>query len=65
MIHRYFKVDNFKSRKILKGISREYYIPEPIDLMAEEEDVPTAVIEEIKIKDKFSSSYFHFKINSF
>jgi len=65
VIHRYFKVDNFKSRKILKEISREYYIPDPIDLISEEEDVPAAVIEEIKIKDKFSSSYFHFKINSF
>jgi prepilin-type N-terminal cleavage/methylation domain-containing protein len=65
VIQRYFKVDNFKSRKILKEISREYYIPDPIDLISEEEDVPAAVIEEIKIKDKFSSSYFHFKINSF
>jgi len=70
VISRYFKVDDFKSRKILKNISREYYIPEPINLSADEESadkesVPNAVIEEIKIKDKFSSSYFHFKINSF
>ncbi|HIP18036.1 MAG TPA: prepilin-type N-terminal cleavage/methylation domain-containing protein [Sulfurovum sp.] len=66
VINRYFRVDDLKSRKILKEISREYTIPEPISLTAEEEEgTPSAVIEEIKIKDKFSSSYFHFKINSF
>jgi prepilin-type N-terminal cleavage/methylation domain-containing protein len=69
VLHRYFKVDDFKSRKILKEISREYYIPEPLNLTGEEEDSPTdmpsAIVEEIKIKDKFSSAYFHFKIKSF
>ena len=65
VIERYFKVDDLKSRKILKKISREYFIPEPIQLIADETEAPTAVVDEIKIKDKFSSSYFHFKINSF
>ncbi len=65
VIERYFKVDDLKSRKILKKISREYFIPEPIQLIADETEAPTAIVDEIKIKDKFSSSYFHFKINSF
>ena len=65
VIERYFKVDDLKSREVLKNISREYFIPEPIQLIAEEEEAPSAVIDEIKIKDKFSASYFHFKINSF
>ena len=65
IVEKYFKVEDLKSREILKKISREYFIPEPIHLMADEEATPTAVVDEIKIKDKFSSSYFHFKINSF
>ncbi len=65
IIEKYFKVDDLKSREILKKISREYFIPEPIQLMAEGESTPSAVVDEIKIKDQFSSFYFHFKINSF
>jgi len=65
IIEKHFKVDDLKSREILKKISREYFIPETIQLMAEGEITPSAVVNEIKIKDKFSSFYFHFKINSF
>lgn len=65
IVEKYFKVDDLQSREILKKISREYYIPEPIQLIADETETPTAVVDEIKIKDKFSASYFHFKINSF
>jgi len=65
IVSRYFRIDDLKSREILKQISREYFIPEPIQLTSEEEDQPSAIVEEIKIKDKFSSSYFHFKINTF
>ena len=65
ILSHYFKIDDFKSREILKNIYREYNIPEPIKLSADEEGIPTAIIEEIKIKDKFSASYFHFKINTF
>jgi prepilin-type N-terminal cleavage/methylation domain-containing protein len=69
IVEKYFKIDELKSREILKNISREYYIPEPIQLIPEEQDTltptPAAEVEEIKIKDEYSSSYFHFKINSF
>ncbi len=65
IVEKHFKVDVLKSRNILKKISREYFIPEPIQLIGEEVDTPTAVVNEIKIKDQFSSSYFHFNINSF
>jgi len=64
ILSRYFRIDNFKSREILKQISRTYFIPEPIQLTDEEEGQPSGTVEEIKIKDKYSSSYFHFKINS-
>jgi len=62
---RYFKIDKLKSREILKKISREYFIPEPIQIIADETETPAAIVDEIKTKDKFSASYFHFKINSF
>ena len=65
VIGNYFRISDSKSREILKNISREYYIPEPIKLNGDDENSPLATIEEIKIKDKFSSSYFHFKINNF
>lgn len=68
ILERYFKIDDFKSRDILKNISRTYYIPEPVKLDEDEENtegMPTAVAEEIKIKDQYSSSYFHFKLDSF
>ena len=65
VVERYFKVDDLESREALKKISREYFIPEPIQLIADENEAPAAVVDEIKIKDQFSSSYFHFKINAF
>jgi hypothetical protein len=49
----------------LKNISREYTIPEPIRLDSDEEGMPSAVIDTIRIKDKYRSSYYHFKINNF
>ena len=65
VIGRYFKVDKLESRKILKEISRKYNIPEPLTLNNQEENkgMPSATVETINIKDKFSSSYLHFKIN--
>jgi len=64
-----FTIETLQSRKILKGISRNIFIPETKRLTAEGEDGmsggPTAEIDEIKLKGEFSSSYFHFKINAF
>jgi hypothetical protein len=65
ILRKYFKVENQKSQEILKSFTREYFIPEPIELIAKEGEAPVATVNEIIIKDKFSSSYFHFKINSF
>lgn len=65
VLKKYFKITDLKSREILKHISRTYTIPEPIQLTSEEEGAPAAIIEEIKIKDKYTASYFHFKINHF
>jgi len=62
IVSRYFRVEDSKSREILKKISREYYIPEAIKLGGDMEGVPTVTIEEIIVKDKYSSSYFHFNL---
>ena len=65
VIERYFRIEDLKSREILKKIERTYNIPEVISLSAEESGTPSAEVNEIKIKDKYSSSYFHFTINAF
>ena len=59
----YFKPKTFKSREILKQIKRDFFIPEPVRLMSDESSGMTVSIEEIKIKDQYSSSYFHFKLH--
>ncbi len=61
----YFKIDDFKSREILKKTGREFFIPEAINLTPEEEAGPAATVEEIKLKDRYSSAYFRFKIIGF
>jgi len=65
VLQSFFKIDDTKSREILKKTHREFFIPEPINLTSEEENGPSALVKEIKIKDKFSSSYFRFKIGTF
>jgi prepilin-type N-terminal cleavage/methylation domain-containing protein len=64
-----FSIDKMKSRKILKGISRKIFIPEPIKIASEPNSEggsgPTAEISEIKLKGAFSSSYFHFSLQNF
>ena len=64
VVERYFRIEELKSREILKKIEREYFIPETITLSSDD-GMPSAEINEIKIKDKYSSSYFHFKIHAF
>lgn len=60
-----FKVTDLKSREILKKTSRSFFIPEQIQILPLEDAGPTAVVDEIKIKDNYAASYFHFKISSF
>jgi len=62
---KHFKVKELKSRELLKKNSRDFFIPEPLTILPTEEYEPTAIVDEIKIKDKYSSSYFHFKISNF
>jgi len=63
----YFKIDNFNSKKILKEITRDIFIPEPLNISPIEDggEGPSAIVNEIMLKEKHSSSYFHFKIGNF
>jgi len=66
MLEKYFRIKEFKSRNILKDFERNIYIPEAIQIIPKaEQHSPTATINEILIKDQYSSSFFRFKIGSF
>ena len=65
VLQKHFNVEELKSREVLKKSSRDFFIPEPLNLLPVEGYGPTAIVNEIKIKDKYSSSYFHFNISNF
>ena len=66
VLENFFKIKEFKSREILKKSSRDIFIPEEIKLLPpQERPGPTAIINEIMLKDKHSSIYYHFKLESF
>jgi len=59
----FFKVKEQESREILKKTSRDVFIPEEIRIIPlEEQGGPTAIVNEIMLKDKHSSIYHHFKL---
>ncbi len=59
-----FKINELKSREILKKNSREIYIPEEIRITPlPEEGGPTAIINEVMLKDKHSSNYYEFRLD--
>ena len=65
VLEKHFKVKELKSRELLKKNARDFFIPEPVKITPDEGYGPTAIVDEIKIRDKYSSSYFHFKISNF
>ncbi len=66
ILEKFFKIKESESRKVLKETSREIFIPEEIKIMpSQEQSAPRAVVNEIMIKDKYSSIYYHFQLESF
>lgn len=66
ILEKFFKVKEFKSREILKKNSRDIFIPEEVKITPPpEQPGPSAVIHEIMLKDKHSSIYYHFTLESF
>jgi len=65
-LEKFFKIDDFKSREILKKTSRDIFIPEEKKLLSlEDEGAPSAIVNEIMMKDKHSSIYHHFTLEGF
>jgi len=61
-----FKIHDLKSREILKKTQREIYIPEAIRITPlTEEGGPTAIVNEVMLKDKHSSNYYEFTLSAF
>lgn len=66
ILEKVFRVKELESRKILKSFERDIYIPEVIQIIPPtDQPGPTAMVNEILIKDQYSSSFFRFKIGSF
>jgi len=66
ILERHFKVKKDESRQVLKKSSRAIFIPKEIKIIPPPETRgPTALVNEVKLKDSHSSNYWHFKIQSF
>ncbi len=71
ILEKFFRVDELKSREILKKNSRDIFIPEEIRVIPPENQstqghaTPAAIVNEVMLKGKHSSIYYHFKLESF
>ena len=66
ILSKYFRIKELDSRDILKKNERSIYIPEEIRIVPPpDRRGPTALVNEVKLKGKHSSVYWHFKITSF
>ena len=66
VLERFFKIKEQESREILKKNSRDVFIPEEMKIISlEEQGGPTAIVNEVMLKDKHSSNYYHFKLEGF
>lgn len=66
ILERLFKIKEQESREILKKSSRDVFIPEEIKIIpVQEQGGPAAIVNEVMLKDKHSSNYYHFKLEGF
>lgn len=66
ILERSFKINEQESREILKKSSRDVFIPEERKIISlEDQGGPAATVNEVMLKDKHSSNYFHFKLEGF
>jgi len=62
-LEKHFKIKEQESREILKNTSRDVFIPDEIRIIPlEEQGGPTAIVNEVMLKDKHSSIYHHLKL---
>ena len=66
ILERSFKIKEQESREILRKSSRDVFIPEERKILSlEEQGGPTAIVNEVMLKDKHSSNYYHFQLEGF
>jgi len=66
ILQRHFRIKEDESRQVLKKIERSIYIPKEIKIIPPpDQGGPTALVNEVKLKDKHSANYWHVKIQSF
>jgi prepilin-type N-terminal cleavage/methylation domain-containing protein len=66
ILTKYFRIKELDSRDILKKNERSIYIPEEIRIIPPpDRPGPTAIVNEVKLKGKHSSNYWHVKITRF
>lgn len=66
ILERSFKINELKSREILKQSSRDIFIPEELKIIStEEHGGPAAMVNEVMLKGKHSSIYYHFRLEGF
>ena len=66
ILEKEFKISKLESREILKKQTRDIFIPEEIKIIPPpEQPGPVAIVNEVLIKDRYSSIFYHFKLESF
>ncbi len=66
ILEKFFKIREFESREILKKTSRDIFIPEEIRIIPpQDQPGPSAIVNEIMLKDQHSSIYYRFTLESF
>jgi prepilin-type N-terminal cleavage/methylation domain-containing protein len=54
-----FKISKLKDREVLREIKRKIFISDPVELS---DDLLPVVIDEIMLKDQYSSRFMHFEV---
>lgn len=66
LLEKELKITKDESREILKNTSRDIFIPDEIKIIPPpEQPGPVAIVNEVMIKDRYSSIFYHFKLESF
>ncbi|TNF44478.1 MAG: hypothetical protein EP216_02030 [Epsilonproteobacteria bacterium] len=66
VLEKFFRIKEFKSREILKESSRDVFLPEEMKILSlGEQGGPSAIVNEIMLKGKHPSRYYHFNLEGF
>lgn len=66
ILEKHFKIRESESREILKKNSRDIFIPEEIEILPPtDQPGPSALVNEVMLKNTHSSIYYRFRLESF